>query len=245
MCCRLPGGDVAAFHRTLEMVELWLAHLRGPGRFAGRVVLLTNEPRLPLRDVELVPLGATPADRRQLFLQRVLAWDRLAVRRGEWWMQLDADTLVVRPLEALFPATDEATLWASPSGLTPLDPMHAASLLSRPQRLWYGRVRGWRRRLGVSACITTCAGAHWAALMGAWAGAIHAHGDRPVPELGDQSFLNLLHMTGAIRVRALPPALVHHVRTEADLGAAAAERAHVLHFPNPHKLAMMKQRSVA
>ena len=244
MCCRLPGGDDAAFRRHLEMVELWLAHLRGPGGFTGRVLLLTNQRNLPLGDVELMPLDDTPSDRRQLFLQRVLVYDRLPVRPGERWMQLDVDTLTVRPVEPLFAGPGETALRAAPSGLTPLDPMHARSLLRRPARLWYGRVLRWNGRLGVSACLTSCTGEHWPRLMGQWAAEIRHHEGKPTPILGDQSFLNLAHMTGRIKIAPLPAGSIHHVREEAEMEGDAAERASVLHFPNARKLDMMKEMSL-
>ena len=243
MCCRLPGGG-AAFRHHLEMVELWLAHLRGPGRFTGRILLLSNQRQLPLEDVEIVPLDDSPSDRRQLFLQRVLAYDRLPVRARERWMQLDVDTLSVRPVEPLFAGLGETALRAAPSGLTPLDPMHARFLLQRPARLWYGRVLRWNGRLGVSACLTSCAGEHWPRLMGQWAAEIRRHEGRPTPILGDQSFLNLAYMTGRMEIASMPAGSIHHVREEAEMEGQAAERATVLHFPNARKLDMMKKMSL-
>ena len=225
------------------MVELWLAHLRGPGAFRGRVVLLTNRPTLPLPDVELVRLEDTPRSRKDLFRQRPLAYDRLPVRAGERWMQMDADMLAIRPMAPLFAAPGETRLLASPSGLTALD--NAAPLLGRPARLWYGRVRGWRGRRGVSACLTTCVGERWAELMRPWAEAVRRYDDGPRREpVGDQGILNYLLITGRIRVGALPDGLIHHVLRRDHEDAEAEARAHVLHFPNPWKLELMKRRSV-
>ena len=245
MCCRLPEDDGTGFRHQLEMVELWLAHLRGPGRFTGRVVLITNERRLPWSDVEPMPLGTVAQDRTRLFLQRVLIYDRLPVRAGETWMQLDVDALAVRPIEALFAGAADVGLRAAPSGFSPLHPMHARWLVRRHTRLWYGRVRGWDHRLGVSACLTSCTAERWHQSMGAWAALIRRHGERPMPILGDQSFLNLLYMTGKAGIRLVEDGAVLHVRDERDMESGPAEEARVLHFPNPRKLAMMKQMSVA
>lgn len=242
-CCRLPGADDASFGQLLEMMELWLSHLRGPGAFTGRVVLLTNESDLPLPDVELVPIEDSPRTRKDLFRQRPLAYDRLPVRPGERWMQMDADTLAVRPIEPLFARPGETTLRAAPSGLTLME--NAAPALSRPARFWYGRVRGQNGRPGVSACITSCMGEHWHRLMAPWAAAIRRYNDRPrSTPVGDQGFLNLMHMTGQIDVTPLPAELIYHVRGEEDLYCEAAEGATVLHFPNPWKVELMTRRSV-
>lgn len=159
-------------------------------------------------------------------------------------MQLDVDALAVRPVEPLFAGPRETALRAAPSGLAAMDPLHAHRLVGGPARLWYGRVLGWRRRLGVSACCTSCTGEQWPRLMGEWAAAIRRHGRRPAPVLGDQSFLNLLYVTRRIGIRALPPGAIHHVYGEPDAEGEAAERARVLHFPNARKLEMMKQMSV-
>lgn len=242
-CYRLPDADAAAFRDLLDMVELWLAHLRGPGGFTGRVVLLTNEKDLPLPDVELVPIEDTAANRKELFRQRPLAYDRLPVRSGERWMQLDADTLAMRSIEPLFARPGDTTLRASPSGLTVIE--NAAPVLSRVERFWYGRVRGWHDRPGVSACLTSCTGEQWNRLMGPWAAAIRRHNARgSQAPIGDQGFLNLLYMKGEVSVTPLPAGLIYHVRGETDLYGGAAEQAHVLHFPNPWKLEFMKRRSL-
>ena len=242
-CYRLPGATDEEFRAVLEMVELWLAHLRGPGAFAGRVLLLTNQRTLPLPGVELVPIGDDATDRKALFRQRPLTWDRLPVRAGESWMQLDADSLALRPVEPLFARPGDRSLRCSPSGLTVL--RNADPVLGRVGRLWHGRVRGWRERPGVSACLTSCMGEHWARLMAPWAEAVRRYQRRPTGKpVGDQGLLNLLYLTGRIEVSVLPPGLIHHVRGEEDLFGAEANAAHVLHFPNPWRAEQMRRRSV-
>lgn len=244
-CYRFPGSTDDEFREVLEMVELWLAHLRGPGKFNGRVLLLTNQPVLPFRDVELVKMDDRAESRTGLFRQRPLAYDRLPVQPGERWMQMDADSLAVRPIEPLFVRRGDDRMVASPSGLTAL--ANASPVLSRPRQIWYSRVRGWRGRMGVSACLTSCNAEHWQKLMRPWADAIREYNaiaaERSQPS-GDQGFLNLMYISGKADITPLPPGLVFHVGKPEQLDEEAAQEAHWLHFPNPWKLELMKRRSV-
>jgi hypothetical protein len=81
--------------------------------------------------------------------------------------------------------------------------------------------------------------------MRRWSAAIRVRGrGRPVPLLGDQSFLNFLFLTGAARIRRLPRRLIYHVRRPGiRLDDPAAARAAVLHFPIPRKLEEMRRWS--
>ena len=234
----LPGATQAQLDPLLEMATLWATHLRGPARFGGRVTLLTNVPGLTIDGVECVPTPFAATDRRTLFIERVRLARRLKIDPNGRVMQLDLDALAVAPLDPLFDAVRPGTLSAATSGLTPLCHAHCGQLLTRRQR-WMYRLRGWDRRRGVSACVTACDGRSFAPLMRRWSAAIRAVGrDRPVPELGDQTYLNFLFLTGLAPVHRLPAGLIHHVRAP---GEPPPPGAAVLHFPLPNKLQEMRR----
>ena len=224
------------------MARLWVDQLRGAGRFGGRVLLLTNLKDLPPEatraGVEPVRVDLGPVDRPGLFMQRVLLWERLPVEAGDRVMQLDLDALAMRPLDPLFESMSNESLSAAPSRLTPLDPMHAGPLLSRPRRVWK-RWLGWDRRAGLSASVTGGLYQPWQRAMRAWATAIRKHRGTP-PPLGDQSFLNLLLIRGSASLTAFPAGLIHHVGHEESPSLPAAEAASVLHFPFPDRLVAMR-----
>lgn len=242
--CALEGSTAAQWKPFVEMATLWAAHLRGPGRFDGRVILLTNLPDLRVEGAESIPAPFVAADRRALFLERVRQYRRLPVGPGDQVVQLDLDALAVAPVDRLFDAIRPGALMAARSGYSPLAHEHAGGLLTRRER-WRYRVRGWYHRAGVSASVTACDGQTWPRVMRRWAASMRARGrGRPVPSLGDQSFLNFLFVTGAARVQRLPRAMVYHARRPGvPLDDPVAARAVVLHFPLPQKLDEMRRWS--
>lgn len=244
--CALDGSSAASLQPLIEMASLWAAHLRGPGRFGGRVVLLTNLPDLRVDGAELIIAPFRAAERREFFLERVRRYRCVPVRAGDQVMQLDLDALTVAPVEALFAVIRPGVLMAARSGYSPLVHEHAGGLLARRER-WRYRLCGWYHRAGVSACVTACDGEVWPRVMRRWSAAMRGRGrGRPVPALGDQSFLNFLFVTGAAPVRRLPAALVYHARRPGvPLNDPAAARAVVLHFPIPQKLDEMRRWSRA
>ena len=244
--CSLDGGGPDRLEPLVAMAGLWASHLRGPGRFDGRLLLLTNVPGLRVEGAEPIAAPIRAADRRDLFLERVRRFRRLPVGPGDRVLQMDLDALAVAPIAPLFEAIRPGVLLASPSRLPPLAADQAGTLLTAGERRRY-RALGWGRRPGVSACLTACDGASWPRLMGRWAAAIRSRcRGRPVPPLGDQSFLNVLFLTGAVPVRRFPRGLIHHVRRPGEpLDDPAAVRAAVLHFPTARRLEEMRRRSLA
>ena len=244
--CALPGTTPGQLRQYADMASTWAATLRDAGRFGGRVLLLTNVPDLRVDGVEALPAPFAAAGRREAFVERVRVFRHVPVRSDDRVMHMDLDTVAVAPAERLFEAIRPGTLMAAPSGDPPLAHEHAGSLMTRAER-WKYRLCGGYHRVGVSACVTACHGDAWTKLMRRWAAAIRGRGrGRPIPPLGDQSYLNFLFLTGAARVRRFPPDLIHHVRRPGlPLDDPAAGRAAVLHFPVPNKLEEMRRWSGA
>lgn len=245
--CALAGSSQAQLQAIIDMASLWAAHLRDRARFDGRVVLLTNVPNLQIAGAESIAAPFQAVDRQRLFLERVLRFRAVPVVPTDQVMQMDLDALAVAPLDPLFEAMQPDALMAAPSRMGPLAEEQAGSLLTRCER-WMYRARGWHRREGVSACVTGCYGSDWTRLMRRWAAAIRVRGrSRPVPQFGDQSFLNFLLLSGAARVQRLPPHLVYHVRQPGSVfHDPAAARAVVWHFPilpTPQRLEEMRRSS--
>ena len=240
----LDGASTAQLEPMLDMAAMWAAHLRGPGRFIGRIILLTNLPQLRIAGVDAISTPFRAAQRRELFLERVRRSRHVPVEPQDQVMQLDLDTLALAPVEPLFGAIRPGLFMAARSGYSPLAHQHAGGLMTRRER-WSYRVRGWYHRAGVSACVTACDGRTWPRVMRRWSAAMRARGrGRPVPELGDQSFLNFLFVTGAAPIARLPRRLVFHARRPGlPLDHPPAARAAVIHFPLPQKLQEMRRWS--
>ena len=244
--CALEGASSAQLEPMLEMAAMWAAHLRGPGRFAGRIILLTNLPQLRIDGVDAIATPFRAAQRRELFLERVRHFRHVPVQPADQVVQLDLDALAIAPLEAVFDRIRPGTLMAARSGYSPLAHQHAGSLMTRRER-WSYRLRGWYHRAGVSACVTACDGRTWPRVMRRWSAAMRARGrGRPAPELGDQSFLNFLFVTGAAPIARLPRRLIYHARRPGvPLNDPDAARATIVHFPLPQKLEEMRRWSRA
>ena len=229
--------------RPLEAIaRLWARSLRQRALFDGRVVLLSNIPGLEIDGVEVIATPFHAEDRRHLFVERVRRFAHVPVRPRDVVMQLDLDALAVAPLEPLFEAIRPGVLLAARSGSSPLIHGHAGALMSRRARQCC-RLRGWGRRAGVSACVTACDGASWHALMRRWSAACRLGSrNRPVPELGDQAFLNWLFVAGIMPVRRLPAESIRHVRRPGENpDDPSIRRAIVLHFPFKERLAEMER----
>lgn len=218
------------------VLDLWYDHLRGPGCYTGDVLLFTNVEGLRRPGLMTRPMSHVPVDSHEGYLQRVLTHHDVPVRNYDVVMQMDMDILAIADVAPLFP-TDER-LWAAPSDLRTLDGKNAWTLIPRWRRVLH-KVSGWRmREPGVSACVIACASAAWERHLSAWARAIQAHGNRPLPPLLDQSFLNLLWLKGTVPMACWPPELICH----RDWDTAGGAR--LLHFPGRRKQEMQRFRVV-
>lgn len=240
----LDGAPRGALDPFIEMATLWAAHLRGPGRFDGRVILLTNVPDLPaIPGVEFVLTSFDARDRSRLFMERVRHYRAVPSSTTARIMQLDLDALAIAPLAPLLARARAGRLLAARSGWSPLVHDHAGQLLTRPQR-WRYRLAGWSIRAGVSACVTLCHAGDWIRIMRRWAAGFRARPLPRPPQLGDQAYLNWLFLTGALPVHRLPGTWVHHLRTPGEPSTDPAQRrATILHFPIPNKLREMRRLS--
>jgi hypothetical protein len=215
-----PRQPIAALKDTLDM---WLDHLRGPGRFAGDVILFTNVDGIGRDGVMQRPYPDVPADSRRAHVHRALSYRLVPAENYDVAMQMDLDLLAVDDVNQLFPT--DTRLWAAPSDAAALDWRHAYPLLPRWRR-WAHRFSGWRMdQLGVSACVVASKTSVWERNFGAWARAIQQHGDRPLPHMSDQSFLNLIYFKQAVAMTRWSPKLIYHRDWDSARGAC------LLHFP--------------
>ena len=220
----MPAESVATLR---SLLVLWYDHLRGPGRYAGDVLLFSN-----VRDVErpgllVQPFHEVPADPRRAFLHRALWYEHVPAREYDVALQMDLDVLAVSDVHDLFPRDER--LWAAPSDLRMLEWRHAWTLLPKWRRALY-KYSGWRMdELGVSACVVASSTTAWERNFGSWARLIRNHGDRRIPGLSDQSFLNLLLLQRRVPIASWSPALVVHQHWEQFPDAC------LLHFPGARK----------
>jgi hypothetical protein len=219
-----------------ETVDVWLDHLRGPGRYSGDVHLLTNVDGIKRPDLIVRPFENVPADARRAHLHRALSYREVPVGDYDVAMQMDLDLLAVDDIDPLFPR--DTRLWAAPSDAATLDWRHAWILLPRWQRAVH-KLSGWRmREPGVSACVVASATSAWERNFGGWARLIAAHGDRPLPHLADQSFLNLLYFRRTVPMARWPAEYIRHRNWDRAVGAR------LLHFPCAKRKDMQRFRKV-
>ncbi len=227
-----------------EVVELWLAHLRGPGGHRGDTLLFTDSPEALARlDVRTAPFGGPAATPAELFLRRVRNGLRIEAEGHTAIVQMDLDMLAIAPLEGFFPR--DGALWAAASGLDLFERRHLGYFFPRGwRRRWEALRAGLRRRRRppVSACLVAARGDRWRGHLERWCAAIEqaaAAVPEAPPPLGDQTVLNLVHHRGWIPVRAFPESWIQH------RGWAPGPETRVLHFAGvPDRLAAMRRFAV-
>lgn len=243
----LPGAQPQKVSEMVQMTRLWAAHLRGPGRHEGPVVLLTNLDDVSIDGVTLVRVHSRARERWEVLREcPPLAHRHLRPSAADRCMQIDLDSLVRHPLAPLFEAITPGEMRVAPSMLPLTHPQQLGSILGRWRLAWYGRVRDWNRRLGVSSSHTACTGADWPEFMGRWVSAIERHAEQVSPSRppGDQGYLNYLYAVDGVPMRRYGPEMIHHLRVPDEAPPEQIERARVLHFPVPDKLRRMREWSV-
>jgi hypothetical protein len=218
-----PGSPSAPVATLCNTLDVWLDHLRGPGAYAGDVLLFANIAGIERPDLIVRPFENVPADDRRAHLHRVLSYRDVPAENYDVAMQMDLDLLAVDDINPLFPR--DTRLWAAPSDAATLDWRHAWTLLPRWQRGVYKLFKWRMSELGVSACVVASAAETWEKNFGAWARVIRDRGDRPIPHLADQSFLNFLYLKRIVPMTRWSPQLIRHRDWERAVGAR------LLHFP--------------
>jgi hypothetical protein len=231
-----PGSPLPPVAALSDTLDTWLDHIRGPGCYTGDVLLFTNVAGIGRPGLMTRPFRNVPADPRQAHLHRALSYNQVPVRDYDVAMQMDLDLLAVADVNPLFPS--DTRLWAAPSDATTLDWRHAWTLLPRWRRALH-KFSGWRmNEPGVSACVVASATATWQLNFGRWARLILDHGDRPLPHLADQSFLNLLYFERLVPMTRWSPELIRHREWDTAVGAR------LFHFPCSRREHMPRFRMV-
>jgi hypothetical protein len=231
-----PGSPPAPLAALLATLDMWLDHLRGPGRYTGDVLLFTNVTGIERPELIVRPFENVPADARQAYLHRVLSYREVPVQNYDVAMQMDLDLLTVDDINPLFP--QDTRLWAAPSDAATLDWRHAWTLLPRWERGLHKLFKWRMSELGVSACVVASAASTWDRNFGAWARAIRDHGDRPIPHLADQSFLNFMYFKHTVPMMRWSPQLIRHRDWDTAVGAC------LLHFPCSRREHMHRHQKV-
>jgi hypothetical protein len=230
-----PDAQPEQIAQLREMFALWFDHLRGPGQYAGDVLLFTNVDGMARPGLRLLPFNNVPTDVRRAHMHRVLCYDQVPIADYDVAMQMDLDILAVADVNPMFPR--DGRLWAARSQLRTLEWVHAWTLLPRWRRAAY-KLSGWRmREVGVSACVVASATSAWEKNFGTWARLIRDHGDRTPPHQADQSFLNLVRLKHAVPIESWQPEVIRH----RDWGEPGAR---LLHFPGRRKAHMQEYRRV-
>ena len=218
-----PGAPSEPIEALTELLGVWLDHLRGPGAYAGDVILFTNVAGISRPDLIVRSFEGVPADIGRGHMHRALSYRIVPAREYDVVMQMDLDLLAVDDIHRLFPT--DRQLWAAPSDACTLDWRHAWTLLPRWRRAFH-KLSGWRtHEPGVSACLIASASDTFEKNFGAWARVMEEHGDRELPHLSDQSFLNLVYFKRIVPMARWSPTLIRHQKWETAVGAC------LLHFP--------------
>ncbi len=221
---------------TAELLRLWLAHLRGPGRFDGDVALLTNAQDLAVPGVTRVPFDQTLSNKQEVYLARVRQVRLLPLRGYDSVLHLDLDALAVADASPLF--ADDRSLWVCSSEQSVLHPRHAGFFLSAAQRRLHHDLLLGRWRRGVNCSTFSFAPAHMEGTMDAWSRTIdRLLQSHPMAPLGDQSYVNYALWRSEFPIRRLPETWVQHH----DWHDTPAVK--VWHFACGDRLATMRRHS--
>lgn len=242
---RLPNVSDEAFEPMVEMARLWAAHLRGPGEHRGPVMLIGNVTDIQIEGATFVPFDCQAVESRQLLAETpVAAYQKLRPTPRDRLMQMDIDALTRHPIAPMFDAIRAGQMRVSPSSLPLTHWQQAGRFLGRSRR-WYGWVRGWRWRLGVSSSLTACLGQDWERFVGRWAALAERYRDVPLdhPRPGDQGYLNHLYAFERLPMCRYGPEDIHHLREPETTPRDQVDQARVLHFPLHGKLSRMREWS--
>ena len=136
-----PDTTAESLARLRGLLDLWLDHLRGPGKYTGDIILFTNLERIERDGLLLRPMPNVPVDQRRAHMHRILCYDLVPAGDYDVALQADLDVLAVDDVNPLFPKDE--SLWAAPSDLLMLEWRHAWTLLPKWQRAAY-KLTGWR-----------------------------------------------------------------------------------------------------
>jgi hypothetical protein len=178
------------------MFDLWARHLRGPGRYDGDILIISNRANFANSEVEAVPIHTVYERIPDTQTARVLNHPLVPSELYDSILYLDLDILAVNEIHSLF-AQDEC-MWVSPSNLRILAPQHTWPLLNARDKIRYGVLsrRRWRE-LGVSSCVFSTSGQTWTHHMSTWAELITKRlRNHSPPLLAEQPFLNLAYLKG-------------------------------------------------
>jgi hypothetical protein len=205
------------------MLNLWTRSLRETGKFRGDILVFTDRPELRIPHIIAHPLLLPKAELKHFWLTRILNYKNLPYRDYDTLMHIDLDAVCVNDINDLFALNEE--MRAAPSNLLLFDRQHILQFLNPVQRIWYRCFSAQKRRNGVSACVFSCASSAWEKNMGAWAEAIEQHMNGHAPDLGDQSFLNLLYFRRTIPIKPYLREEIQHKDW------SFSPQARIFHFP--------------
>ena len=70
-----PDTTAESLARLRGLLDLWLDHLRGPGKYTGDIILFTNLERIERDGLLLRPMPNVPVDQRRAHMHRILCYD--------------------------------------------------------------------------------------------------------------------------------------------------------------------------
>jgi hypothetical protein len=216
------------------MLDLWARSLRETGNYRGDILIFTDRPELQLPGIIVRPLLLQNVELKHFWLTRILNYKNLPYRDYDTLMHIDLDAVCVNDINDLFALNED--LRTAPSNLLLFDRQHILPFMNPAQRIKYRYFSRQRSRKGVSACVFSCASSAWEKNMKAWAEAIEQHGNGPVPDLGDQSFLNLLYYRNTIPFRPYSREEIQHKDW------SFSPQARIFHFPGLADRAALMQR---
>lgn len=220
----------------IEMYDLWWRHLRGPGRYQGDIILFSNLPGLERPDVQVRPILTLSHIPDELFYARVQNYPSVPASAYDVVLQTDLDVLAIRDVAPLFQLT--TPFQAATSGLPLFHAGHLGNARNFPMDFWRRYLPGAQHRLGVSASVFACAGAHWSVYMRRWAELVNRYRSRALP-FHDQTLLNLAYARQTFPIQPYP---VHYIRHQ---DWASHPEAILWHFPiGDIRLDVMRQHAV-
>ncbi len=219
------------------MLRLWRDSLRGPGRFGGDILVITNRDDLHEDGMRFLTAEMDFERVADFFYFRI--HNHAQVPAGEYAsiLQLDMDMLATADVNPLFPSDDAMRVtW---SNFAALSWEHARHIMPS----WRYRILcldpRTRRAPGVSACFLGCDSRVWHDYMDRWSRLMHEGEARfRTPLLREQSYLNLAWLKKLFPMKIVGRDTVQHGGWTLDEGVR------MWHFPNvPDRLAVMEKKA--
>lgn len=233
---RIAGASGDRVGEGLEMLDLWLQHLRGPGQYSGDIALVSNLPDVRRVGVRVVSPQVECHTVSDVQLLKVMGLCEMDLTPYGSVLHLDLDILAVGPVEPLF--AQDHRIHTARSTIAMLDRRHAGHYVSPAmRRVWSCFPKSWIAT--ANTCAISIRPEEGRRAMQRYLDLIRQTRERcPNPPLGDQTVLNWGMWRGDCRVELYPHGWIQHSNW------VRSDEAILWHFPTSDRLKVMQRQAL-